>query len=190
MATAQETYAMLEKESLWATATRCHQILTAEGISHALVGGIAVCLHGYQRNTVDVDLLIVPGVSDRVRNSLESAGFRWDAEQCEFRDEAGIAVQFLIAGERAGKGSEVPLPDPSDPATTKTVEGLPVATLARLIEMKIACGEGNMRRTHKDFADVVELIAIHKLDGKFAGQLHKSVRKTFRQLVKNARGES
>jgi hypothetical protein len=31
MATAQETYAMLEKESLWATATRCHQALAASG---------------------------------------------------------------------------------------------------------------------------------------------------------------
>ncbi len=64
----------------------------------------------------------------------------------------------------------------------------PPATLARLIEVKIACGEGNIRRTHKDFADVVELIASHDLDGTFAARIHKSVRKTFRALVKNARG--
>lgn len=52
MATAQETYAMLEKESLWATATRCHQALAARAIPHAIIGGVAVCLHGYQRNTL------------------------------------------------------------------------------------------------------------------------------------------
>ncbi len=179
---------MLEKESLWATATRCHQALTAAGIPHAVVGGMAVCLHGYQRTTVDIDLIIIPGVSERVRTCLESTGFQWDAEQREFRDASGVVVQFLIAGERAGKGSDVTLPDPRDPATTETVEGFPVATLARLIEMKIACGEGSIRRTHKDFADVVELVAAHDLDGTFAAQLHKSVRKTFRALVKNARG--
>jgi len=44
-----------------------------------------------------------------------------------------------------------------------TFEGLPALSLARLIETKLACGEGNLRRTHKDFADVVELIAVHDL---------------------------
>lgn len=42
--------------------------------------------------------------------------------------------------------------------------------------------------THRDFADVVELIAIHNLDGAFARHLHKSLRKTFRQLARRAQG--
>lgn len=37
-----------------------------------------------------------------------------------------------------------------------------------------------------DFADVVELIAIRKLDASFARILHQSVRPTFRQLLRNA----
>jgi hypothetical protein len=53
--------------------------------------------------------------------------------------------------------------------------------------MKIACGMSNLRRTHKDFADVVELIAIRNLDKSYARFLHKSLRATFRQLVQNAR---
>ncbi len=48
------------------------------------------------------------------------------------------------------------------------IEGLSVVRLSRLIEMKIACGMSNLRRTHKDFADVVELISIRRLDGSFA----------------------
>jgi hypothetical protein len=71
-----------------------------------------------------------------------------------------------------------------------TIEGLPVLTLARLIESKIACGEGSVRRTYKDFADVVELIAARKLNRSFARHLHRSLRKTFRELVLRARGES
>lgn len=43
-------------------------------------------------------------------------------------------------------------------------------------------------RTHNDFADVVKLIAGHGLGEAFAAGLHKAVRKTFRRLVKNARG--
>lgn len=61
------------------------------------------------------------------------------------------------------------------------VAGLPL--LLRLIEMKLASGLRSIRRTHRDFADVVELIAIRKLDGSFARLLHKSLRPTFRELV-------
>jgi len=69
-------------------------------------------------------------------------------------------------------------------------EGLSVVKLSRLIEMKIACGTGSVRRTHKDFADVVELIAIRNLDSSFARFLHKSRRKTFKDLVHSAQSES
>jgi len=95
-------------------------------------------------------------------------------------------VHFLLAGDRAGAGSEVVLPDPHAPACVSHIEGLTVLSLARLIETKLACGEGNLRRTHRDFADVVELIARHKLGNAFARSLHKSLRPAFRQLVKAA----
>jgi hypothetical protein len=114
----------------------------------------------------------------------------WDAQNHEYRDETGIAVRFVIAGEPAGRDSEVRLPNPGDAGVVQIMEGLPALSLARLIESKIACGEGNLRRTHKDLADVVELIAVHGLDASFASQLHKSVRRTFRRLVRHARGES
>jgi hypothetical protein len=189
MATAQETYAMLDKQSLWATATRVHQALAAQSIPHALLGGVAVCLHGYQRNTVDIDLLVRGEDHSAIRVCLESAGLAWDPVVKEFRSETDPPVQFLTAGDRAGSGSEVRLPDPEEPDAVVVIEGLPVVSLARLIEAKIACGEGNVRRTHKDFADVVELIAQHNLGGDFARHLHKAVRRTFRKLVKHARGE-
>ena len=63
-----------------------------------------------------------------------------------------------------------------------------VIGLARLIEMKMACGLGSPRRTHRDLADVVELIAIHQLSRSFARFLHKSLRPEFRKLVEQSRG--
>jgi hypothetical protein len=188
--TAQQAYAMLENQSLWQTATQCHQLLQAAGIPHALVGGVAVCLHGYQRNTVDVDLLVRREDSQGVRAAFEQGGLRWEAENAEFRTPAGTAVQLLLAGDRAGRDSVVMLPDPADARTTTEIEELPVLTLARLIDSKIACGEGNPRRMHKDFADVVELIVHHRLNSSFARYLHKSLRPTYRQLVRASRGVS
>jgi hypothetical protein len=76
------------------------------------------------------------------------------------------------------------LPSPADDHVAVMIEGLPVLSLSALIESKLACGEGDPRRMHRDFADVVELVAVHGLDGTFARHLHKAVRPAFRQLVR------
>jgi hypothetical protein len=175
MFTAKKVDAMLENESLWQTATECHQLLAAAKIPHAIMGGVAVCLHGYQRNTVDVDMLIRSEDADAVRATLEGERF---------------AIRFLCAGELAGKDSEVKLPDPDDEQATTGIEDLPVLTLAKLIESKIACGLGNPRRTYKDFADVVELIVHNRLNSSFARFLHKSLRATYREIVRKSRGKA
>lgn len=190
MFTAQKVYAMLENESLWRTANQCHQLLADAKIPHAVMGGVAVCLHGYQRNTVDVDFLIRSEDSSAVRKALESEDFAWNKKEKEFRSPSGVAIQFLLAGEKAGSDSEVTLPDPADDRATTQIEELPVITLARLIESKIACGLGNLRRTHKDFADVVELIVVNKLNSSFARYLHKSLRATYRELMRRSRGKT
>jgi hypothetical protein len=179
---------MLGKETLWDAAHNAHEILATAGLPHALIGGVAVCLHGYERNTVDVDLLVRREESSQVRTALESHGWIWRSEHNEFVSPSGIVVQFLIAGDKAGRDTLVRLPDPGDAAAVTELEGLPVLTLARLIESKLACGQGDLRRTHKDFADVVELIALHQLDGAYARYMHASLRETYRTLVRHARG--
>ena len=63
---------MVENESLWQAAARCHEVLAAAEIPHAVLGGVAVCLHGYQRNTVDVDVLVRRVDADAVRVSLDA----------------------------------------------------------------------------------------------------------------------
>ena len=190
MPTAEKIYAMLGNENLWQTAAQCHRILANADIPYTVCGGVAVCLHGYQRNTVDLDLIIEPDRAADVRQLLEEAGLTWDVEAKEFRTNGGVAVQFLMTGDRAGNDSEVRIPIPTGELNVEMIEGLLVLRLSRLIEMKVACGLGSVRRTHKDFADVVELIAIRRLDGSFAKYLHKSVRSTFRRLVRNAQSDS
>jgi hypothetical protein len=187
MTTAAQAYAMLGNQTLWDAARQCHEALLQAQIAHAVVGGVAVCLHGYQRNTVDIDLLVRRDDSPMIRRTLEDIGFTWHAPASEFRSQANVPVQLLMAGDRAGDDAEVAFPDPGESQFVVELEGLPVLSLERLIEAKIACGQGDLRRTHKDFADVVELIARHGLSRAHAGRLHKSVRKTFRELVLHAR---
>lgn len=183
------TYAMLGSETVWDAARSASAALAAAELPHALVGGVAVCLHGYQRNTTDVDWVIRSEDSDAVRDALTGAGFTWDQERREFHSPSGVPVQFVIAGAKAGSKTPVTLPDPNDEGAVTRLEDLPVLTLAKLIESKLACGQGSLRRTHRDFADVVELIAAHDLSRSFARHLHASLRETFRELVLHARGE-
>lgn len=186
--TAERTYRMLENQTLWETAVRVHDVFAARAIDHAIVGGVAVCLHGYRRNTIDLDLLIRPEDTAAVRTALGTDGFEWQEKGKEFFTASGIAVQFVMAGESEGPGQPAVFPDPADAAHVATIEGLPVLSLAALVQSKLACGLGNLRRTHKDFADVVELIVIHQLDPSFARFVHPSVRAEFRELVRRARG--
>lgn len=190
MSTGEKVYAMLGNADLWKTAEICRRAFEQAQLAFSVCGGVAVCLHGYQRNTADLDLIIRPDDAPEARRILEEAGLTWDPAVKEFRTPAGIAVQLLMTGDRAGRDSEICLPEPAGELNVEEIDELPVLRLSRLIEIKIACGSGDVRRTHKDFADVVELIAVRNLDSSFAKHLHKSVRKTFRELVKNARGKT
>src|SRR5687768_13569988 len=138
MISAQKVYAVLGNETLWDAAVLCHHILGEAGIAYSICGGVAVCLHGYQRNTVDLDLIVQPEDSERIRDVLKEAGFTWDEDAKEFHTAAGIAVQFLMAGESAGSGYDVTIPQPVGAQNVETIEQLTVLRLPRLIEMKLA----------------------------------------------------
>ena len=188
MTTAQKTFAMSDNETLWQAATRLHDSLARHGLAHAIVGGVAVCLHGYRRNTIDIDLLVSPDDTVALRQLLRQSGWQWDSTEKQFVRESGAVLQLLLSGEKAGRGSDIYLPDPGDATVVTWLEGLPVLTLPRLIETKLACGIGNARRMHKDFADVVELIARNTLPRSFSRKLHKSLRPTFLELVHVQKG--
>ncbi len=181
---------MLRNESLWKLVQRCHEVMESAGIPHAVAGGVAVCLHGYQRDTTEIEWIIRREDFDRTRDFLKQSGLAWKPKLHEFHSKKDIPVRFFFAGERAGNDDDVVHPDPGVPKAVTTKEGLPTLSLPRLIEVKLACGTGSLRRTHKDFADVVELIAIKRLEPSFARFLHKSVRKTFRELVARAVSDS
>jgi hypothetical protein len=60
--------------------------LEREGIEHALVGGLALAVHGAPRATTDVDLLIAPDDADRAVAAVKQAGFPFEALPLQFRD--------------------------------------------------------------------------------------------------------
>jgi hypothetical protein len=149
------------------------QFMRREGIPGVVIGGIAVLLHGYVRTTEDIDVF-VDQHSSTLKDLLIAEGFEFDEQRREFV-RYGIPVQFVTRDLVV-----------NPPRRTVEIEGIITVSLPDLIGMKLESGSKNVLRT-KDMADVIGLILRHGLKSDFARHLDKSLRPTFRKLVKAIR---
>jgi hypothetical protein len=144
--------------------------LEERGINAAVIGGIAVLLHGHVRTTTDIELFVSED-RDRLVELLAVMGFLFDASKREFvRD--GIPVH-LVSLEHAGH----------PPRETIEIDGVRTVSLRDLIEMKLRSGSHNLLRA-QDLGDAVALIRKHDLDGTFARHLDKTLRLDYRRIVR------
>src|SRR5262245_7213967 len=92
--------------------------LPEEGIEEAVIGGMAQVLHGYERLTVDVDLLLTADGLARFGKQLVGRGYTpaFPGAKKHFVDaETGVKVEIITSGEYPGDGKPkaVSFPDPS-----------------------------------------------------------------------------
>jgi hypothetical protein len=165
------------------TLRRITSRLDSLGIPHAIVGGMALFLHGYHRFTDDVDLLVTPENLARIHQELEGLGYVPPFSGSKnLRDtESGVRIEFLTTGSFPGDGKPKPVSFPDPANATITVDNLHILSLPRLIDLKLASGMTNPARL-KDQADVLELIKILRLPRTFVEQLNPYVRETFNAL--------
>jgi hypothetical protein len=154
-------------------------------IPYALVGGMAVNVHGHERTTKDVDILLssegfdefcrrfVPRYYDRVPRRLH-----------RFLDRTNqVHIDILVTGNFPGSGKPGPIAYPDPASVAEQVNDLCVVDLSTLIQLKLAA------RRHQDFADVVNLIRAHDLDESFQEKLHASVRGDYIECLEENRRE-
>jgi hypothetical protein len=143
----------------------------------AVIGGIAVLLHGYVRTTTDIDLF-VPGPLEAAASVLKGLGFVHDRGRRMFvRD--GLPV-YLVTLDQWGAA----------PTAYLEIKGVATVSLPDLIARKLRSGSENLLRAI-DLADVIGLIRANGLSGSFASNLPKDVRPAYRKLIKafDAEGE-
>jgi hypothetical protein len=169
-----EAMLMLEKRgAVMETAVKVSRILKKHDIDGAIIGGVAVVLHGHVRTTKDVDVA-VRGELEACREAFEDAGLAFDAKKKEFVCD-GVPVH-LVPQEMA----QLP------PGDFVEMEGVTTLRLADLVSVKLRSGLSSRLRA-QDIADVIGLIRAHKLGGSFAPKLDRAVRKEFRKLVEAVR---
>ena len=160
--------------------------LTDQGIDYALIGGMALVLHGYRRETVDVDVVLSEEGRKRFAEDLVGIGYApwFPGAKKRFRDiETGVEIDILTNGEYPGDGKPKPVAIPWPNEASIEVDGIRIVTLEKLIELKLASGMTAPDRL-RDLADVQELIKLKALTAEFAEQLNPYVRDKFLELWK------
>jgi hypothetical protein len=158
------------------------RLLDDAGIPYAIAGAMALNAYGYQRVTVDIDVLLTrEGLAEFRARHLGRGYVEKFPNSRGLRDaEHGVNIDVLIAGEYPGDGKPkaVAFPDPSVGVRSGGIALLP---LEKLVEVKLASGLSAAHRL-KDLADVLELIRATKLPAAFAARLDASVREKYREL--------
>jgi hypothetical protein len=173
------------KSKVHAALRRIVKRLEKAKIPYAILGGMALNAHRYQRMTTDVDVLLTPeGLAAFREKHIEMHYQQLPKRPRRFVDRAnGVTIDVLVTGLFPGTGQPGPIPFP-DPATVgKAIDRIRYVDLKTLIELKLAA------RRWRDFADVVELIRFNHLDESFLKQLHPSVHADFVECLEEKRRE-
>jgi Uncharacterised nucleotidyltransferase len=159
--------------------------LAEERIDYAIIGGMALALHGFVRPTQDVDLLMTREGLKRFADSLVGRGYvaAFPGARKHFRDATtGVRVEIITAGEYPGDGhpKAIAFPDPTKVAVD--LEDYSVVSLECLIELKLASGLSAEHRRLRDLADVQQLIETLDLPLELSARLDASVRDEYIRL--------
>jgi hypothetical protein len=181
----RESEAFFMKEGkVHRTLKRLAQALERESIPYAIVGGMALNLFGFTRETVDVDILLNREGLERFKERLVGRGYvmAFSGAVKSFKDaETQVKVETLIAGEYPGDGKPKPVAFPDPQTAHVDLDGYRVIPLEKLVELKLASGMTAPHRL-RDLADVQDLIAALDLALVFEMELNESVRGEYRRL--------
>jgi len=152
-------------------------------IPYCIAGGMALVAHGYDRTTVDIDVIVTEEGLTAIHRNLDGRGYIPPfTNSRNLRDTATqVRIEFLITGRFPGDGKPKPVafPDPSKAGIE--IDGIYYINLASLLELKLASGMSAPHRL-KDLADAQELIHVLKLPNGFRDRLNPYVREKFDEL--------
>jgi hypothetical protein len=163
------------------------RMLDAQGIPYAIIGAMALNEFGYQRVTVDVDVLLTAeGLAAFRANTLGRGYVEKFPGSRGLRDpEHGVDIDVVLAGTYPGDGQPKPVVFP-DPATAAALGGrVALLPLPTLVELKLASGMTAPHRL-KDLADVLEVIRALKLSAELSADLNPYVREKYLELWRAA----
>lgn len=166
------------------TLQRLARRLAEHDIDYAVIGAIALFLHGYRRETVDIDLLMSQEGLEVFKREMVGLGYvaTFAGARKHFRDaETGVKIDIVTAGEYPGDGKPKPVAFPKPKDVRELKNGIQVIRFETLVELKLASGISASARL-KDLADVQEAIKELDLPRSFGDALNPYVRDEYLSL--------
>lgn len=152
-------------------------------VPYAIVGGMAVNAHHYQRTTCDVDILLNRQGFDEFRSRFVSKFYEhWECRPRRFVDRINrVRVDVFVAGHYPGIRSPAPIAFPDPEAVSERIDNHSFVNLPTLIQLKLAA------RRYRDLGDVVELIRFNNLDKSYLQELHPALHRDFIECLEEKR---
>lgn len=170
------------RDEVHAAMRRLCATLESDGIPYAIAGAMALNAHGYQRVTVDVDVLLTAEGLGAFKARHLGRGWveRFPGSRGMRDTEHNVKIDVLISGDYPGDGKpkSVRFPDPGVAVESDGVKMLPIE---RIVELKLASGMTNPDRL-KDLADVQELIRAARLPLALADRLDPMVQTKYGEI--------
>jgi hypothetical protein len=153
------------------------------GLPYAIIGAMALNEFGYQRTTVDVDVLLTAESLAAFKRAMLGRGYvEKVVGSRSMRDtEHGVDIDVVLTGDYPGDGKPKPVVFPDPKTTAERGARVALLPLARLLELKLASGMTAPHRL-RDLADVQELIRVLKLPRTLAETLDTFVREKYLEL--------
>ena len=172
---------------------RFHALSSSRELPYCVIGGMAVVRNGYQRTTVDVDILtfkeawrkLLPLVGE-----ISSQGIGNCADS-----ETGVSIDIFFADE--DWEMPIPMPDPRKVGEYDEELGARFIGLHDLVQLKMAVHLSKLRESGievaaKDLGDVYELISrnLAKFSAEVIQAYAPAVRKRCMKTFERAAGAS
>lgn len=170
------------RDEVHAAMRRLCATLESDGIPYAIAGAMALNAHGYQRVTVDVDVLLTAAglAAFKARHLGRGWVERFPGSRGMRDTEHNVKIDVLITGDYPGDGKPKAVRFP-DPVVAIDSDGVKLLPIEKLVELKLASGITNPDRL-KDLADVQELIRAARLPFELTDQLDPSVQPKYVEI--------
>jgi hypothetical protein len=155
-------------------------------LPYAVVGAMAVNLHGYRHMTDDVDLLLTPdGYAQFCQRFVGESYSPHPRRSYRVLDrETQMALDIVLSGQSPRPREPGPIVYPDPERVGEVVESFRVVNLLTLVELKLA------QRRYRDLGDVAGLMRANGLDESYAFRLHPSVRAAYILCLKENQREA
>lgn len=174
----------MHKSPIHEAALRIAGALKDLGIPFVVAGALAVNAHGHTRTTADVDILTTPeGLAAFKARWLGRGWVEIFPGSRGMRDAVtGVKIDVLLTGDFPGDGKAKPIsfPHPAQ-AFELDEDGLPILTLPKLMELKLASGMTAVHRP-RDFDDAIQLVRANQLTRDYGGKLDPYVREKYAEI--------